>query len=491
MTIVRTAFVAAVLLTTSSANAEDPYLDRFRKAQPIISATVEAHGGVERLQAIQTLKLSTEGENFQRYQSKRLGPPFDSQPNRQTIELDVAGGQLKVDSENGQNRNLQIATGDTTYQFNPVTKIYTEGPATAVDQHFVHRIVPALLARKLYERANSVLWIGESTVEGAPADALAITWANGAQYVVHVDQATKLITQYDILFPDPVAGDGVFKSVFSEYRDHDGLPFPDRRVQTIAGEPTFAISTKSIAINPDLSGAFAIPEGYTLQEGGGGNAEFEQLGDGVYLAGGNYRTLFVDLGDTLVAIDAGGQPAQAQQGIATARERSGGKSLSTVVLTHHHSDHIQAVGSYIAEGARVMTHRPTADLVRKVLAASFAAANTPAAPEVKPKFDYFRDKKVLSGGGRTVELYNVANDHAENYIVAYVPHLKLLYGADVFGFPLNGPPQAANDALRDFMSNLAKRDLDVERVANAHGRVAEFAELRARLADGGAVDAAP
>lgn len=476
------ALCGLVALAALPAAAEDLYLDRFQRAQPIISATVEAYGGIDRLRAIETLIWETEGQNFQRYQSERLGPPFDAVDTTQSIQLDMTDGRMRIENSFGPNSNVTLAVDDKTYQLNPTTKQYTEGPATAVGEHFVHRIVPPLMARKLYERAANVLWLGESDVAGSAADALAITWPNGAQYVIHVDQASKLITQYDILFADPVVGDGVFKSVFSDYRETDGIPFPMLREQSIAGEQTFSIKTTVVRVNPTLDDAFALPDGYAAQAAGGGApAEFESLGDGVWLAGGNYRTLFVDLGDELIAIDAGGPPNAATDKIRAAREQSGNKPLNTVVLTHHHSDHLQALGSYVAAGADVLAHGDTVKLARRVLKAKFASAGAPQLAEAKPKFDTFRDKKVLGGDTRRVELYNVSNGHAQNFIVAYVPHLKLLYGADVFGFPLNGPVPATSDDLRDFWKNLEKRGLDIETVANAHGRTAEFSELKARL----------
>ena len=55
-----------------------------------------------------------------------------------------------------------------------------------------------------------------------------------------------------------------------------------------------------------------------------------------------------------------------------------------------------------------------------------------------------------------------------------------LYGADVFNLPPVGPIAPANENFTTFWNNFVKLGLDVDTVANAHGRIGTGDELRAR-----------
>ena len=61
----------------------------------------------------------------------------------------------------------QIAKGEEGVQVDSQRKVWNENANPAVpNEHFVHRIVPALLVRKMYQRAQTVTWVGDSSFGG-------------------------------------------------------------------------------------------------------------------------------------------------------------------------------------------------------------------------------------------------------------------------------------------------------------------------------------
>ena len=75
-------YVAVALLLGSGvafANGK-PWLESYKRAQEVIKEAVEAHGGIDKLNGIETLHMRLEGVTYQRYQSPTLERPFNTVP---------------------------------------------------------------------------------------------------------------------------------------------------------------------------------------------------------------------------------------------------------------------------------------------------------------------------------------------------------------------------------------------------------------------------
>ena len=88
-------------------------------------------------------------------------------------------------------------------------------------------------------------------------------------------------------------------------------------------------------------------------------AKVEQLADGVFViqnvAGQNQNTLAIAFKDYIVAVEAPGSSAGADEVIKRIKDAIPGKPIRYVAMTHHHGDHIGGLRSFIAEGATVVT----------------------------------------------------------------------------------------------------------------------------------------
>jgi glyoxylase-like metal-dependent hydrolase (beta-lactamase superfamily II) len=368
-------------------------------------------------------------------------------------------------------------------QLDLIRKVWNENANPAVPgEHFIHRIVPALLVRKMYQRSQTITWAGESQFDGKTNDVLSVPWENGNFYMVHIDRDSGLVSRYDILFGDPVAGDAVYESYFEDYRDVSGIAMPYRRWQQVTNQKTFDSKLTHFSFNEDVSAHFETPEGFEkIDPPAPAESELRELAQGVYIGNGNYQTLYIEMDDYTISVDAGGGTGAIRGNLAQLKEKVGDKPLKYAVLTHHHSDHTAGVGALAEAGATFVTTQGNKDYIAALVRNhGFHAANAPDVASTDPAFEIMEDKHVIENGDRRVEIYRVPNSHAADYLVVYLPDEKILYGADVFNFPGSGPLAPPNEMFSSFYANLEKLGLDVDTVANSHGRIGTGDELKAR-----------
>jgi glyoxylase-like metal-dependent hydrolase (beta-lactamase superfamily II) len=90
----------------------------------------------------------------------------------------------------------------------------------------------------------------------------------------------------------------------------------------------------------------------------------------------------------------------------------------------------------------------------------------------KATFETVAEKKVMSGGGHTLEIHHVrGNGHNEGLLVVYLPKEKILFEADAYNPPPQ-PPVSAPTTISPYTANLAQTierlNLDVQRIIPVH-----------------------
>jgi glyoxylase-like metal-dependent hydrolase (beta-lactamase superfamily II) len=466
------------------------------RARKIVDSAVAAIGGVAALQSIEVVRLDLQGETFPRLQMTTPDPPYEPGRFHETLLLDLKGNRLLLEQRTSGagfdgHITVSIAGAEGTIVDHRARTATPVPPAQASQQQFIqyYRRLPHLILLQALDRANSLRYLGEDTFEGRRHHVVTFVMADTQQIALYIDAKTSLVSKYELVFTDPLRGQQASQIIFGNYASAGKLKVPQQWSWRFAGD-LVARYKVDLEFNPALNErSFEVAsEGYrkvaalpqTLKEG------VEQLADNVIVvhnvADQNYNTMAIAFRDYIVAIEAPGTSEGADKVILKIKEAMPGKPIRFVALTHHHSDHIGGLRSFIAEGATVITTRANRGVVE-------AMANAPqndrlARAPRKPEFLFVEGgRRVLTDGEQTLELIDVGpNPHAKEMLVAWLPKQRIVFQGDLFFVPNNdapvGPPQTST---LDFAKKLQEKQIAPQRIASVHGRTATSEEFRSAL----------
>ena len=484
---------AANAQNNSQTNNPETLAERSQaQARAVLDRAVAAIGGAEALRSIDVVRLQMQGENWPRLQMPTAAPPFESGTQQETLLVDFKNNRLRLEQRvtgagfAGDN-TVVIKSGQGANYDNRARTVTPIPVAQSSQQQFVqyYRRLPQLLLRQALDRSTSLRSLGQDTLDGKPQDVFTFVMADTQQVAVYVDSASNLVSKYELLFVDPFTGDEASEIMFGEYTRVGAFQVPTTWRTRQAGEVTARLQVKA-EINPAVTDqSFEVAaDGYTkvaaLPDNLGENVE--QLADGVFViqnvAGQNQNTLAVAFKDYIVAVEAPGSSAGADEVIKRIKAAIPGKPIRYVAMTHHHGDHIGGLRSFIAEGATVITTQGNRAVV-EAMAAAPQADRLGRNPR-KPEFLFVeRGKRVLTDGSRTLQLLDIGpNPHAREMVVAYLPKERVVFQGDLFFLPANeapaGPPQSSTVS---FAKKLQELKLGVDRIASVHGRTTTIEEL--------------
>jgi glyoxylase-like metal-dependent hydrolase (beta-lactamase superfamily II) len=209
-----------------------------------------------------------------------------------------------------------------------------------------------------------------------------------------------------------------------------------------------------------------------------------KVSDGVFFVeGSSHNSLAIVLADSIVLVEAPLGEERSQAVLAKLAEIAPGKPVNTVVATHYHYDHSGGLRVHIARGATIVTTAGNREFVAKLAAAPHVIKpDALSRKPTTPKIEVVTGKKVLGDATHPVELYDVGpSPHVGEMLVAYLPKDKLVFVADLFGVPPQGPIPPGTPANRDFADKLKKLGLDVQIIAPTHGRIGSIKDLQKAL----------
>jgi glyoxylase-like metal-dependent hydrolase (beta-lactamase superfamily II) len=324
-------------------------------------------------------------------------------------------------------------------------------------------------------------------VDGKPVTMVSLIVRD--QYTVNgYINAQNLVERIDTWTPNPILGDALIETTFSNYRSFGGVQFPTRIVQRQGGFPVLDLSIADVRPN----GPVTIPAaaaGAPQQA----RTSSERIGDGVwYLAGTpDPNSQLVEFRDFTVLIESSVTEARAVANIAEARRIAPNKPVRYHVNSHHHGDHAAGLRAFVAEGSTIVTHEMNRRFYEQVvlraprtLAPDLLVRNPRAAT-----FMWVNDKQVITDGERTLEVYHVPNGHAANLLMSYLPREKLLIITDIFNDfgeprPNDPPPGIVSPYYAALGERIRQLKLDVERIAPSHGKGVVPAAVLTRLLQG-------
>ena len=285
--------------------------------------------------------------------------------------------------------------------------------------------------------------------------------------------AQNLVEKVSYLSTNDVIGDYPIEIAYTDYGDFAGVKFPRRIVQTEDGQPTLDIT---VSVQPNAAVAIEAPA--NVQQAPPPpplRVEVQKFADGVFFFWTpNARNWAVDFGDHIVVVEGQGSDARSLAAIEEIKKAIPNKPIRYVINTHAHYDHAGGLRTYVAQGVTVVTHEKNKPFYEKAWARprTIAPDSLSKAPKAAV-FETVSDKKVMSGGGKTLELYYMKDTSHNMYnLFVYLPQHKLAFWGDGYNPPdgneardLARTPEQAIELVRTIMMN----NLDVQTIAPAHG----------------------
>lgn len=467
---VKSVFTLLVTSVALSVSAQNFTQQNVQKSQEIINQTLAAFGGADKIQGLNQIIIDYDVTNTNGGQSRKPNPPWDTSKGDRITAFDFVNqiAFTKFSGAGGGNRfaGTNIVNGENSFNLNDIlrTKAKIESPDFDVAAGPSLRSNGVLLAKRLQQFAGSARYMGEQTHDDKPHDVLSFTMPGGPAITLYIDQKTHLISK-----SERVVGPFLVEYFFSDYKDVDGLTLPYNNYYTVNGDPSQTFDVDSYTINTPLTELLKIPKGYQeIAAAPPAAMHTETLAEGVYWVKENAQnSLFVEFEDHLIMI--GGLPGVTQR-IAEIQKRVKDKPVKSIVMTHHHSDHIGGSQEVSDANIEFITVKEHQQVIREAISEE---------ARDKAKFTLVDNKKVYQDGSQQLEIYDIGpTEHTEHFLLAYLPKHNIIFEADHFTVAPTGPtpPRSAN--IASLVDAIKKHDLKVKFIASAHSnRAATFDQL--------------
>lgn len=472
----KTIFVATaastLLLAGNIACAESLPLTAVNKANDVIDAAIEAHGGADALDSLTSLVQENRFIGFAVGQSRKPAEPWDrnEQHNFSAVDLE---NEVFVTRNKGETGGFvfdtgTIINGEESYQidYRNNTAAPIAEPDFDTNSGPTIRVTPPLIMKQLMARRHTSHWLGEVDIDGRKHDVITLVMEVGPALSLYIDQETHMLGRMERVLP-PF---GQVEYEFGDYRTIDGIAFNESFKLYVNGSQNIIFEDLVQKVNVPVGEYTALPD--TLQRIPAitpDDMNLNEIEEGVFLVGGNGTYgLFVEMPDHVVAI--GGTQGAADR-IKELRKEIPDKPITYGVLTHHHSDHVPGTADYAAEGATVITFRENEEVVRA------------AAGDAEVRLEFVEDRLTLGSGERRIELYNIGpTPHAENMLIAYLPKEGIVFEADHFPQPRTGPIPPAVPNTVAFAQALNGLGIEYKTIVGAHSpRVGSREDLLASV----------
>jgi glyoxylase-like metal-dependent hydrolase (beta-lactamase superfamily II) len=305
--------------------------------------------------------------------------------------------------------------------------------------------------------------------------------------------AKNFIDRVEARVDNPVLGDTLFETSYSNYGEMDperrsDVPVPHHIVQKLGGYPVLDLTVTGGRMGYAYI-VFPIPENVekaAAQPPAPPRVESQKVADGVwYLTGGTHHSVVVEFKDYVTVVEGPLNDDRAIAVIDAVKKLVPNKPIRYVVNTHHHFDHSGGLRAFVGEGATVLTQALNKPFYEKVWAyPHLINPDRLAKARRKPVVEAVTDKRVLSDGTRSLELYRLqGSNHADTMLLGYLPKERVLIEADVYTPPAaNAPsPTTGNAEAANLYANVERLKLDATQILPLHGRQVTMSDLRAAI----------
>ncbi len=293
--------------------------------------------------------------------------------------------------------------------------------------------------------------------------------------------AEGLVERVESMLPNPVLGDTVVTTNYSDYKDFSGVKFPTRIRQSMARTDVLDLTVTEVEVN--AASGIEVP---ALVKTAVERVTADKVAEGVWMmGGGSHNSVAIEMGDHMMVVEAPLYDGRTLPMLAEVKKLNPAKPIRFVVNSHHHFDHAGGLRAAASEGIELVTSSQAKPYFERVM--TNPNRISPDALEKSGKkavVSGVDGKRVFTDNQRVAEVYFIDGSvHAQGFMMVYLPAEKLLIEADAFtpGAPNSPPPARVNDNHVNLVQNIERLKLDVDRILPLHGRVVPIGELYAAI----------
>lgn len=486
-----------------------------------LEKAVMAVGGEEALQNLSAFAVEATGVRWVLDEGYVPGgAPVRIGAYTNTVTVDLVGGNLRVEQTKetlGQSRDLtEVIAGDVGYKDGLDGRFGAPGQSAMSSDRMAstHKqqqlLNPHGLLQQLLADPSLATDAGEVLLDGAVYHRLEVA-NEPAPLMLYIHAGTGQLAKLTTTEEMPLRYDVVLEIFYYNWQPvaESGLAFPAEIYIGLDGEVVAKEIRSAVTVNPTLDETlFAIPADIAatydeaLAERGAANHQYLQmfahygfvrdglqtnlvateLAPGLYhLTGGSHNSMAVEQADGVVIIETplGGYRSELIMDWAAATFPD--KSISAAVVTHHHEDHAAGLRAFVAGGATAVVHEAAADFFAHIfdapatLSSAMAVDTDAVTMEVVPA----DSSLALPDPIHAIELYPIAQTHAEDMVIAYVADPGIVFVTDLYSpNPDADSAGAGGQLIADAIEDLG---LDVAWVVGGHGGAISFADFQAQL----------
>jgi glyoxylase-like metal-dependent hydrolase (beta-lactamase superfamily II) len=470
------AAVGAVMSATSSAQRPDP----LRAASEALGASRLATVRMQGFGAVYAVGQSpAPNEPWPRIHVKT----FDAFVNFDTATMVIdtvresggippRGGSVPL---NGERRQVEAVSGGVAWD---VLYAAPQASRGSVDRSPVAQ-APIAMPESALNRTLQIWMTPHGFLRAAAANAavarpssdgteLTFPLASGHRFTGFINRRNE-VTSVRTAVPNPVLGDMVVETTYSNYQKFGPFAVPMRMLQKQGGHPALDLWLAQVKPNEVLD--VTVPEIARAMPAVSSPVEMSTVAEGVHLVtGGSHHSVVVEMADHLVIIEAPLDEARSLAVIERVTDAIRNKPIKSVINTHHHFDHAGGLRAYAALGATIVTHQAN----RTYYQAAWAAPRTLIPDRLSESnraapFEAFNDRLALGDSTQPVEIHRIENSpHADTLAMVYLPKHKLLIEADAFT-PAASAPSVVSPAALNLLRNIQRLKLDVSGIVPLHG----------------------
>jgi glyoxylase-like metal-dependent hydrolase (beta-lactamase superfamily II) len=317
----------------------------------------------------------------------------------------------------------------------------------------------------------------DATVRGGNARTVSFSILGKYTVTGRIDEQ-HLVERVETRMDNALLGDMLVEALYSGYKDFGGIRFPTRIVQRQGGHPTLDLTVTDV--QPNGAAALQAPD-VPRTPPAPIKVEPKRIAEGVWdMDGAALHSIVIEFTDHVVVVEGPLNDEYAGAVVAETKRLFPDKPIRYLVNTHHHSDHAGGVRAFAAEGVPILTHEINKPFYERIFREPHRLnPDRLARSDRTPVVQGIGDKRVLTDGSRTLELYHVrGNRHVDGLLMAYLPKEKLLIQADAFA-PRPGakPLPAPSPFTINLLENVRRLKLDVAELVHIHGGRDPFSAL--------------